>query len=86
MQLIKHRDNGVVVDRLLHDQSLRQTIFRHIADTLAHCFTVVMQPHWLAVDPDFTAVRARHAEQAEAQLGAACAQQADDRDDLAAVQ
>ncbi|MNL70022.1 hypothetical protein D3C87_1949630 [compost metagenome] len=86
MQLIEDRDDGVVVDRLLHDQPLRKTILRHIADTLAHRFTVVVQLDRMAVDANFSAVGTGHAEQAEAQLGTARAEQPDDRDDLAAVQ
>ena len=85
MQPIEGGDDGVVVDGLFHDQPLRQAILRHIADAVAHRFAVVVQLHRLALDADLAAVRPRHAEQAEAKFGAAGAEQADDRDDLAAT-
>ena len=76
---MKHGADNVVFNRLTHHQAARHTVLGDIADTVADSVLIATQPHRLAIYQDLAAVRAGHAEKAQAQLCSPGAQQADYR-------
>ena len=81
--LLQGRDHDVVGDRLRLHEAERETILRDIGDARGDRFAVAREGDRQAGQADRAGVGAGHAEKRMGEFGAACADQADETDDLA---